>query len=687
VVLPDPTTVSGPTGVRLVIPTPQEADGQATHPSVVYIPETIGGFAYWMGMTPYQDGNDAYEDPCVLCSTDGIAWQVPPGLVNPIDDQPGGTIYNSDTDLRYVDGTLHLFWRTLDTSGASPGSEEKIYWSTSVDGATWAAKTLIYSSDQTVRRLVSPSFVYEGGAWTMWAVDVLPSPNQVVRLQGSATPAGAWAAPEGVDMGVLPETKEPWHLYVGKQDDGYVALLNDCTLDVSGRDGLLYFCTSTDGIVFANSGQTVIPQVVPGEYDQLYRSCLLPDTEGGVSGWRVWYAGWRIDAQPVWHLYRTFIAAPVVIGPIDPPAPPVGEAVEAPVVEWMVCDVTTGNKVAYLPGVRGTISRALGAYTADTFTVPAPLTGPLALGNLLYEGIGPAQLPTRMLVCIVNGLPQWGGIIWKVRGGTGATIELTCATPESYLDRRYVGDRTFTQTDQATIAGTLVQDTNVEGISLQIDAPLSGTLRDRQYRDDENATVYKRLQELMDVDGGPEWTIDLDWKSATQQAVRLIFRVRDRVGSSVPRGPLATQSKAVVRYDVTYDYGAGMGANDILAYSSGEGTVRPQSQHIRNTIALAAGVPRIEHRWMPSSSIKDTTTLNAHATSALYRLDGGTTSLAVTSRWNIAPARLGIDLQLGDDIEYALTGHMHPNGLTGTARMIGYRLDPAAATFEPVLRM
>jgi hypothetical protein len=98
-------------------------------------------------------------------------------------------------------------------------------------------------------------------------------------------------------------------------------------------------------------------------------------------------------------------------------------------------------------------------------------------------------------------------------------------------------------------------------------------------------------------------------------------------------------------------------------------------------------VPRIEHRWSPSSSIRSTAVLDAHAASELHRLDGGTTSLAITSRWNIEPARLGIDLGLGDDVAYSLVGHMHPTGLTGVGRMIGYRLDPLAGVFEPVLRV
>lgn len=685
--LPDPTTVSGPVGARLTVPTHVSPEGgQTTHPSIVSVPETLGGYTYWMAHTPYPGGDDEYEDPNIVASNDGVSWVVPAGLVNPIDNQPGSPgAYNSDVDLRMgPDDTLYLFWRTFDP--AAVGAEENLYVSTSIDGATWSAKALIYSSDMTVRRLLSPCFLYEGGAWTMWAVDIVPSPNQAVKLQGGALPTDAWGAPVGVDMGPMQDGKEPWHLGLIAVDDGYLGLLTDCIQDVSGVGGDLLFITSPDGLTWTNSLTTVIPRDAPGEYDSLYRATLLPDVVNGVTGWRVWYSAWQNVSPSVWNIFRTFVAAPVVAPPIDPVAPDVGVAVEQPIVEWIACELVSGDKIAYLQGVEGTISRALGAYTSDTLTVPAPLTGPLAMQGLLHQSIWPDQLPTVMVVCVVNDLPQWGGIVWKVRGGTDARIELGCATLESYLDRRYIGEHTFTQVDQATIVGTLGQAVNVEGIDLEIDAPLSGTLRDREYHDDEDATYYTRLTELMDVDGGPEWTIDLDWKTSTKQGIRKILRVRDRIGSTTPRGPLATQSKAVTHYGVTYDYGKDRGANDVLAYSSGEGVVRPQSQHIRNTIAIESGVPRVEHRWSPSSSIKSTTVLNSHATSALYRLDGGTTSLAVTSRWNVAPARLGIDLDLGDDISYSLVGHMHPTGLNGTARMVGYRLDPLAGTFEPVLR-
>lgn len=358
------------------------------------------------------------------------------------------------------------------------------------------------------------------------------------------------------------------------------------------------------------------------------------------------------------------------------------------VLEWIACDLASGDKIAYMPDVSGEISRALGAYTSSTLKIPAPLVGDLAMGGMLNQAVGPDQIPTRMMVAIVNDIPAWAGIIWKVRGGSQGEVELGCATPESYFDRRFIGDVSYTGLDYATIAANLARLTNDEGINLDIDAlPMKPRNRERTYWDDEDATYYQRLQELMNVDGGPEWTIDPDWRSFKQQSVRLIFRVRDRIGSAVARGPLSTDSGAVTDYTVTYDYGAGMGANDVVAYSSGEGEDRPESLHYRNDLAIESGVPRIEYRWSPSSSIKDTSVLNGHAKSALARLDGGTTSIEVTARWDVPPARLGIDLQLGNDVQFALTGHMHPAGILGTGRLIGWTFDTTGGTFKPVLRL
>lgn len=294
-----------------------------------------------------------------------------------------------------------------------------------------------------------------------------------------------------------------------------------------------------------------------------------------------------------------------------------------------------------------------------------------------------------MIVAVVNNVPAWGGIIWKTRWGTSGTIELGCASIESYLDWRYTGTLSFTQADEASgITAGLVAIANSDGIDLAIEAPPTGTLRDRSYFDDENATVYQRLTELMDVEGGPEWTIDLRWADPVKQdRVIKVFRCAKRIGSTVPKGPLSTLGKAKAAYSYTLDHSRGMGANDVLAYSSGEGEDRPESIHAVNQGALNAGEPRLEHRFSPSSSIKNIAVLNSHAASRLALIDGGTESLDVTARWDTPPARLGVDLLLGDQVGFELYSDIDPTGRVGTARMVAWKLDTGSGTFNPTLRI
>lgn len=307
----NPAEVSGPVGARLTIPTHVSPNGgQTTHPSVLYFRHGWRGYRYWMAHTPYPGGRDAHEDPNVCASLDGITWTVPDGLVNPIDDQPGSPgALNSDVDLRMGPaGTMYLFWRTYDATAI--GAEEKLYYSTSTDGVTWAAKTLFFQSDKTVFRPLSPSLLYERGHWVMWCVDAATSPNRVMRLDGGATPTDSWCAPAVVDVGAMRTGRNPWHLAIIRTGRWYVGLLNDALTGQSGIDGDLLFIASRDGWTFANSGHTVIPRVQPLEHTALYRATLIPGTHAHVPGYRVWYAGWIQGPPHIWAVFRTFITAP-----------------------------------------------------------------------------------------------------------------------------------------------------------------------------------------------------------------------------------------------------------------------------------------------------------------------------------------------------------------------------------------
>lgn len=364
------------------------------------------------------------------------------------------------------------------------------------------------------------------------------------------------------------------------------------------------------------------------------------------------------------------------------------------VVTWLGCDLVTGRIVEELPDLEpsGSIGALLGAYTSAAFNLPIPLGGNGSAPRNWESATEPGR---SMIVAVLGGVPVWAGIVLVRSGGTDATVALSTVSIEGYLDRRMVADHEFVGVDESLIAASLVDDAAAEGIGLLVDAPETGTARDRTYLDQDDKTIYSALRELMGVIDGPEWTVVLDWSDVTQTAVTTTVRLRSRIGraSTTPNAVFTAGSASAVlssvgvseaRYTYSEDYSSGKGANHVVATSSGEGDSRPQSAPARDEALIAAGWPRWEHRYSPGSSITVTSTLDAHAQAALARMARGARVVTITARADAYPM-LGTDWAIGDDVGYDLIGHRHPAGLTGTARAVGWQLDPRAGSVSPIL--
>jgi hypothetical protein len=283
--------------------------------------------------------------------------------------------------------------------------------------------------------------------------------------------------------------------------------------------------------------------------------------------------------------------------------------------------------------------------------------------------------------------PLWGGIITNRKTSLGGNIELSMSTLAEYFDRRYVGNETFNVTPQNTIAKNLVEkyarDTSGAGqlglptLRVQIDGN-TGTVRNKTYKDSEDKTLLSCLQDLMGLDGGPEWLCE--WENVNN-LITPVFRVGNRLGEVAPTGKPGVEftSPGCVR-DAQYEesYKGGDGANDIMAYSSASdsGAARPESSHY---LFIADGRPRIEFRWSPSSSIKDVSTLNSHANRTRAVLGDGMATLTLVVTRKRGP-KIKSDWYLGDDVFVDLTGPAWPNGLTGVARVIGWDLTETTVT-------
>lgn len=219
-------------------------DNQSYHPKVLNFKEKWNGYKYWMSYTPYPQGDDLKENPCIAVSNDLIHWKTPDGLVNPLDVPAGkekGTIYNSDAHLVYNNdtNTLEIYWRyTNNVEGIG-----NIYRRTSKDGINWTTKELAYHCpDRDKADNISPAIIYENKKYKMWYVE-----NKGIVKYTESDDGINWE--ESKDIDIKYESKLlTWHLDVIKTQKGYEMIVVAFTSWEKRNDMSLYYSYSADGL-------------------------------------------------------------------------------------------------------------------------------------------------------------------------------------------------------------------------------------------------------------------------------------------------------------------------------------------------------------------------------------------------------------------------------------------------------
>lgn len=307
---------------------------QVTHPDVVIMGEAWNGYRYWAIYTPNVMRISIYENPSIVASNDGVHWEVPNGLTNPIDPQPSSTRYhNCDADMIYnpeMDAMMG-YWNWADDQAGGVGAEVRLR--ISYDGVHWGvpvtydAETRTWTKPTTEEErqvvsgptdfipavtssarydMLSPTFVYDSfrDIFMMWSnntgdVGYNNGQSNFVELRYSDDGI-TWGQPTRVNnfLGTNESGQQlaPWH-----QDVQYVPELKEflCFSQCfSGRnpDGsVLHFTKSKDGLNWEPVGNK--PLLSPGEdgsWDdfQIYRSSFYyePGEEVGNGMIRVWYS-------------------------------------------------------------------------------------------------------------------------------------------------------------------------------------------------------------------------------------------------------------------------------------------------------------------------------------------------------------------------------------------------------------
>ncbi len=379
----DPLPVSYQFRDVLTIPTYEyqgKTPNNVTHPDVLDFTlvnsvggtplGTWGGHRFWMAVTPNQEGNSQFENPCLVWSDDGKIWSAE-GISNPlsvVEREPDGT-HNCDNDVIYdpVSDELWVYyvWEQdaqnygqIGTSNFKPSILRRIRVAATQGGSgfTYAVQkdagqgnpytdlvTSTYHYD-----MQSPAVVRrDANTWLMWSNNsdqgVAPTgwnnQNGFVELRRS-TNGTEWGEAKSLKPTlVLQNSWIPWHLdvqwipNVGADGRGeYWALI--CAYPKGGGSNHtdLFFAKSADGELWTTYPNPILSPR-SGQWDQnfIYRSSFTYDADGKLS---VCYSGGKEQPGNHWRIaYTEFenfltdtlptLGAPYTPG--TPTPPPAGE--------------------------------------------------------------------------------------------------------------------------------------------------------------------------------------------------------------------------------------------------------------------------------------------------------------------------------------------------------------------------
>ncbi|MEU1293066.1 hypothetical protein ABZ439_11630 [Streptomyces sp. NPDC005840] len=351
------------------------------------------------------------------------------------------------------------------------------------------------------------------------------------------------------------------------------------------------------------------------------------------------------------------------------------------VLAWYGCDVRTGGIIEELPALTptGALSSRLGSSTSTSFS--------LALAGAPRGWEAATDQGRTMLVGVdtATDIPVWAGIVLTREGGSAPTVSLQAATPEAYFDRRYSGAVTAFQQDQGAIIASALGPVLVQGPAFVLDNPGTGRLADYTVADGDDRTALSVLQELMGVDGGPEWTVDVAWADASRSGFVLPVRVRSQIGTQAPQPEgVFDFPGSVSSYTLSESYEQGKGATAVIARGEGEGDARLTSA-LQVGAVEAAGWPRWEHRFTPASGVTDPAQLTAAAVKSVGLMQTGAQVWQIEAVASEAP-RVGRDWALGDTVRLAVeSSPRHPAGIEAIARAWAWELDPGADRVRPIL--
>jgi hypothetical protein len=294
---------------------PLEGASGVVHPDVIYFPEGMDGYKYWMAYTP--DPPETLEHPCIARSNDGISW-TDAGITNPVATQSPS---DADPAIIYVSSLAKWFmvyspyWSPVERIALAYSSDGKNWTLYDGDPVNGNTNPNILSGDDNaaqpweseggITKVSEPNLMYESGTFylhyctyvggnnhgkvglaTFTWDDIGNNIQNFQRFSGNpvvALPSDNIFA-SGCGHADVSRSGSTYYMYVVR------AL-------VSSGNFELAMLTSTDKVSWTYQGR-VLQRGPSGAWDDehIYRSCLVTDATGNVIDFsgdtKLYYSAW-----------------------------------------------------------------------------------------------------------------------------------------------------------------------------------------------------------------------------------------------------------------------------------------------------------------------------------------------------------------------------------------------------------
>lgn len=258
-----------------------QIDGMDTsggaHPSVLWFRKQWKGWHYWMAYTPYPGIHN--EWPCILVSNDGVNWQEPEGINNPI-DRDLSSDYFPDPELVYMESQdkLRCYYLT---------EHSLLSFKESSDGVNWDAQR---TNCNIAKFGVSPSIVKKAyNNWEMWI-------NAVDKLDHYISEDGVNWSLVGKTTSNLDEVGAIWHHEVRYMQSGYHLLASIGKIETAnpGNNNDLHYGFSIDGIHWYIDPVPLLSREKDLYDRRVYKASLVPFGDE----WLIYTSGNTASATP-----------------------------------------------------------------------------------------------------------------------------------------------------------------------------------------------------------------------------------------------------------------------------------------------------------------------------------------------------------------------------------------------------